>query len=76
MLHRARYTMSLQLPPHMRPPMCLQYIVMAWGAEMGKTHRHLALPLYQRARAYVAADENKVNRVTFAIPLDKPQLTG
>ncbi|KAI6774701.1 hypothetical protein HG530_001459 [Fusarium avenaceum] len=60
MLHRARYTMSLQLPPHMRPPMCLQYIVMAWGAEMGKTHRHLALPFYQRARAYAAADEIKM----------------
>ncbi|RBA18252.1 binuclear zinc transcription factor [Fusarium proliferatum] len=59
MLHQARYTMSLQLPPHMRPPMCLQYIVMAWGAEMGKTHRHLSFPFYQRARAYAAADEIK-----------------
>ncbi|EXA34401.1 hypothetical protein FOVG_14382 [Fusarium oxysporum f. sp. pisi HDV247] len=59
MLHQTRYTMSLQLPPHMRPPMCLQYIVMAWGAEMGKTHRHLSFPFYQRARAYAAADEIK-----------------
>ncbi|EXM15463.1 hypothetical protein FOTG_16199 [Fusarium oxysporum f. sp. vasinfectum 25433] len=59
MLHQTHYTMSLQLPPHMRPPMCLQYIVMAWGAEMGKTHRHLSFPFYQRARAYAAADEIK-----------------
>lgn len=76
MLHQARYTMSLQLPPHMRPPMCLQYIVMAWGAEMGKTHRHLSFPFYQRARAYAAADEIKVHTVTSAIFLDKSRLTS
>ncbi|WQF85222.1 hypothetical protein CDEST_10236 [Colletotrichum destructivum] len=57
MIHRTRYIMSLSLPSHMRPPMCLQYIVMAWGAEIGNTHRSLAIPFYNRARAYAQADE-------------------
>ncbi|KAF4484484.1 Citrinin biosynthesis transcriptional activator ctnR [Colletotrichum fructicola Nara gc5] len=57
MFQRARYSMSLHLPPHMRPPMCLQYIVMALGADITKTHRKLAIPFYQRARAYMQADE-------------------
>ncbi|KAK3393442.1 binuclear zinc transcription factor [Podospora didyma] len=57
MLHRTRYTASLFLPPHMNPPMCLQYIVMALAASTDETYRHLATPFYQRARAYAEADE-------------------
>ncbi|KZL80424.1 binuclear zinc transcription factor, partial [Colletotrichum incanum] len=57
MLQRSRYMMSLSLPPHMRPPMCLQYIVIAMGAEIINSHRQLAVPFYQRARAYAEADE-------------------
>ncbi|TDZ29992.1 Citrinin biosynthesis transcriptional activator ctnR [Colletotrichum spinosum] len=58
-LRRSTYLMSLYLPPHMRPPMCLQYIVMALGADMTKTHRHLSIPFYQRARRYIEFDENR-----------------
>ncbi|KAF4827288.1 hypothetical protein CGCTS75_v008364 [Colletotrichum tropicale] len=61
MFQRARYSMSLHLPPHMRPPMCLQYIVMALGADITKTHRKLAIPFYQRARAYMQADEMRIH---------------
>ncbi|EGY20859.1 binuclear zinc transcription factor [Verticillium dahliae VdLs.17] len=61
MLQRTRYSMSLSLPTHMRPPMCLQYIVMAWGAEIGNTHRHLAMPFYNRAREYAQGDEMKAS---------------
>ncbi|KAL6406463.1 binuclear zinc transcription factor [Ilyonectria robusta] len=61
MLQRARYMMSLYLPSHTRPPMCLQYVVMAWGAEIANTHRQLAMPFYKRARAYAEADEINAN---------------
>ncbi|KAK0704044.1 hypothetical protein B0T26DRAFT_658509 [Lasiosphaeria miniovina] len=57
MLHRSRYTASLYLPPHMRPPMCLQYAVMALATTTDDTHRHLTTPFYLRARAYAEADE-------------------
>ncbi|GKT55759.1 binuclear zinc transcription factor [Colletotrichum tofieldiae] len=57
MLQRSKYMMSLSLPPHMRPPMCLQYIVIAMGAEIVNSHRQLAIPFYQRARAYAESDE-------------------
>ncbi|KAK0369145.1 binuclear zinc transcription factor [Colletotrichum limetticola] len=66
MLHPTRYTMSLYLPPHMQPPMCLQYIVMASGAEVAKTHRQLAMPFYHRAKAYVEADEMRGDGQFFA----------
>ncbi|KAK1457365.1 binuclear zinc transcription factor [Colletotrichum cuscutae] len=66
MLHPIRYTMSLYLPPHMQPPMCLQYIVMASGAEVAKTHRQLAMPFYHRAKAYVEADEMRGDGQFFA----------
>ncbi|OBT99229.1 hypothetical protein VE01_02747 [Pseudogymnoascus verrucosus] len=57
MLHRSRYTTSVLLPSPMRPPMCLQYIVMALAAASTETFRHLATPFYQRARAYAESDE-------------------
>ncbi|KAK0702063.1 fungal-specific transcription factor domain-containing protein [Lasiosphaeria miniovina] len=59
MLHRASYTAGLRLPPHMRPPMCLQYIVMASAAATSDTYRHLSEPFYLRARIYAEADELK-----------------
>ncbi|KAH7142910.1 binuclear zinc transcription factor [Dactylonectria estremocensis] len=66
MLQRTRYIMSLNSPSHMRPPMCLQYVVMAWGAEIANTHRHLAIPFYKRAREYAEADEMRSNEDFFA----------
>lgn len=59
MLHQASYTAGLRLPPHMRPPMCLQYIVMASAAATSENYRHLSEPFYQRSRAYAEADELK-----------------
>jgi hypothetical protein len=60
MLHQGSFTASLHLPPHMRPPMCLQYIVLATGATTDAAYRHLAEPFFQRARVYAEADELKV----------------
>ncbi|GAB1311575.1 hypothetical protein MFIFM68171_01785 [Madurella fahalii] len=65
MLHQANYTAALRLPPHMRPPMCLQYIVMASAAATSEIYRHLSEPFYQRARVYAEADELKGQGETF-----------
>ncbi|KAF4969600.1 hypothetical protein FSARC_3179 [Fusarium sarcochroum] len=53
MLHRQRFMTSLFLPDHMKPPMCLQYIVMAFAAETTDLYRHLGMPFYKRARTYL-----------------------
>ncbi|KAK4121184.1 hypothetical protein N657DRAFT_648005 [Parathielavia appendiculata] len=65
MLHQTSYTAALRLPPHMRPPMCLQYIVMASAAATSQAYRHLSEPFYQRARVYAEADELKGQGETF-----------
>jgi hypothetical protein len=60
MLQQSRYTMSLYMPAHMRPPMCLQYALMALAASNSESYEHLAMPFYQRARNYAESDEMKV----------------
>ncbi|KAK0732265.1 hypothetical protein B0H67DRAFT_96433 [Lasiosphaeris hirsuta] len=57
LLHQATYSAAVRLPPHMRPPMCLQYIVMASAAATCPAYRHLSEPFYQRARVYAEVDE-------------------
>ncbi|KAL6416052.1 hypothetical protein AUP68_00261 [Ilyonectria robusta] len=59
MLHRARYTASLRRPCHMRPPMSLQYAVLALAATTRQEFTHLAMPFYERSRRYAEADEMK-----------------
>ncbi|KAH7007469.1 fungal-specific transcription factor domain-containing protein [Ilyonectria destructans] len=59
MLHRARYTASLRRPSHMRPPMSLQYAVLALAATARQEFTHLAMPFYERSRRYADADEMK-----------------
>lgn len=44
----------------MRPPMCLQYAVMALGTTTSEKYSHLGMPFYQRARNYAESDEMKV----------------
>lgn len=65
MLHQTSYIAALRLPPHMRPPMCLQYIVMAAAAATSEIYRHLSEPYYQRARVYAEADELKGQGETY-----------
>ncbi|TVY68142.1 Citrinin biosynthesis transcriptional activator mrl3 [Fusarium oxysporum f. sp. cubense] len=59
MLHRTRYVTSLHCPAHMRPPMSLQYAVLALAAATRQEFAHLAMPFYQRSRRYAEADEMK-----------------
>ncbi|KAI9163174.1 Citrinin biosynthesis transcriptional activator ctnR [Paramyrothecium foliicola] len=56
-LHPERYRNSLYLPPHMQPPMCLQYAVLAAAALASSPHISLAEAFYRRARQYAEADE-------------------
>ncbi|PKS05648.1 hypothetical protein jhhlp_008167 [Lomentospora prolificans] len=65
MLHRARFTASLHLPHPIRPPVCLQYIVMAIAAATTEAYAHMAMPFYRRARAYAEADEVKCHGECF-----------
>ncbi|KAM0247954.1 hypothetical protein ACHAP5_003738 [Fusarium lateritium] len=57
MLHRQRFMACLFLPGHMKPPMCLQYIIMAFAAETSDSYRHLGMPFYKRARSYLQAHD-------------------
>ncbi|KAL2170677.1 hypothetical protein VTG60DRAFT_4519 [Thermothelomyces hinnuleus] len=66
MLHQGNYTLALRFPPPMRPPMCLQYIVMTLAAAMSDVYRHLSEPFYQRARVYAEADEMRAPGEIFA----------
>lgn len=64
MLHRQRFMASLFLPDHMKVPMCLQYIVMAFASETTESYRHLGMVFYKRARAYLQGHEFEVRFIT------------
>ncbi len=57
-----RYLASLHRPPHLQPPICLQYAILAMAAGVSPPHKELAQPFYQRARNYIEHDELKVRR--------------
>ncbi|KAH8896001.1 binuclear zinc transcription factor [Thozetella sp. PMI_491] len=52
-----RYLASLYRPPHMQPPLCLQYAILALAATLSPKHKDLALPFYHRSRNYLQYDE-------------------
>ncbi|CAH0034356.1 unnamed protein product [Clonostachys rhizophaga] len=58
MIHRLRYMESISLPPQSQPPLCLQCIIMALGADASDNYGAMAIPLYERARAYAKMDES------------------
>ncbi|KXJ94963.1 binuclear zinc transcription factor [Microdochium bolleyi] len=55
--HPGRYFASLRKPPHLQPPLCLQYIILAMGAMVSPQHKDLALPFYHRAKNYMHHDD-------------------
>lgn len=60
LIHPGNYLRAFHSPPHMRPPMCLQYAI--WSAA-SNGHPKYGLfhdALYRRARQYLEADELKV----------------
>lgn len=59
MIHRPRFFASMKLAPHMRPPVCLRYIMWALAASITPKYSFLEEHLYARARKYIHLDEMK-----------------
>ncbi|GAM41592.1 hypothetical protein TCE0_042r14824 [Talaromyces pinophilus] len=59
MIHRPRFFASMNLAPHMRPPVCLRYIMWALAASITPKYSFLEEHLYARARKYIHLDEMK-----------------
>ncbi|KAK5797763.1 hypothetical protein VI817_004054 [Penicillium citrinum] len=59
LLHRPRYFTSLNLAPHMRPPVCLRYMIWCHAASVSDKYYGLHNHFYQRARKYTELDEMK-----------------
>lgn len=60
MIHKIRYYVSLDRPPHMRPPVCLRYAIWSIAASLSETYLPSAVGFYERARRYIEATEMKV----------------
>ncbi|KAH8673956.1 hypothetical protein BX600DRAFT_509177 [Xylariales sp. PMI_506] len=56
-IHPARYFKSFYSPPHMKPPMCLQYAIWALACNGHEKYNALHEYMYQRARKYAEEDE-------------------
>ncbi|KPI41952.1 putative transcriptional regulatory protein [Cyphellophora attinorum] len=59
MIHRARFLLSMDLAPHMRPAVCLRYAMWCHAAAITSKYEGLAEHFYQRARKYAEQDEMK-----------------
>ncbi|KAH8727511.1 fungal-specific transcription factor domain-containing protein [Phaeosphaeriaceae sp. PMI808] len=58
-IHRPRFLAALNLAPHMRPPICLRYIMWTLAASATDKYEALQEHFYQRARKYAQMDEMK-----------------
>ncbi|KAK4231582.1 transcriptional activator protein acu-15 [Podospora fimiseda] len=58
-IHADSYLRAFYSPPHMRPPMCLQYAIWTMAANGHDTYKCYHDALYKRARQYLEADELK-----------------
>jgi hypothetical protein len=56
-IHRARFMAALNLAPHMRPPVCLRYIMWTLAASITDKYEALQEHFYQRSRKYAQMDE-------------------
>jgi len=61
MIHKWRYLAALNLPAHMRPPICLRYAIWATAASDSEKYIQYEDVLYKRARKYVDQAEMKVS---------------
>ncbi|KAF2842501.1 hypothetical protein M501DRAFT_914906, partial [Patellaria atrata CBS 101060] len=59
MIHRPRYLAAMNLAPHMRPPVCLRYIMWCLAASLSDKYDGLQEHFYHRARKYAQMDEMK-----------------
>lgn len=58
-IHRPRYLAAMNLAPHMRPPVCLRYIMWCLAASVTDKFDALQEHFYHRARKYAQMDEMK-----------------
>nr|CDP31904.1 putative binuclear zinc transcription factor, fungal_trans super family [Podospora anserina S mat+] len=58
-IHKDGYLAAFHRPPHMRPPMCLQYSIWTMAADGHPKYGCYHEALYRRARQYLEADELK-----------------
>ncbi|KAJ5089500.1 hypothetical protein N7532_008184 [Penicillium argentinense] len=59
LIHRPRYFTNLNLAPHMRPPICLRYMIWCHAASVSDKYYGLHSHFYHRARKYAELDEMK-----------------
>ncbi|KAK7703568.1 hypothetical protein SLS57_010854 [Botryosphaeria dothidea] len=59
MIHRPRFLAAMNLAPHMRPPICLRYIMWTLAASSCDKYASLQEHFYHRARKYIQMDEMK-----------------
>lgn len=58
-IHRPRYLAALNLASHMRPPVCLRYMMWCHAAAISEKYHALHNHFYQRSRKYAELDEMK-----------------
>ncbi|KAK4169531.1 transcriptional activator protein acu-15 [Cladorrhinum sp. PSN259] len=58
-IHKDSYLRAFYSPPHMRPPLCLQYAIWTMASNGHGTYKCYNDALYRRARQYLEADELK-----------------
>ncbi|KAH8801521.1 fungal-specific transcription factor domain-containing protein [Xylogone sp. PMI_703] len=61
LIHKGRYIAALKLPPSMRPPICLQYAILATAAVVSDKYANYHGVFYQRSRKYLEQTEMKGN---------------
>ncbi|KAF2003242.1 hypothetical protein P154DRAFT_520195 [Amniculicola lignicola CBS 123094] len=58
-VHKPRFLAAMNLAPHMRPPVCLRYIMWTLAASVSDKYDALQEHFYHRARKYAQTDEMK-----------------
>jgi len=56
-IHKPRFFAALNLAPHMRPPVCLRYMMWTLAASITDKYDGLQEHFYQRSRKYAQMDE-------------------
>jgi len=59
MIHKGRYLSSLNLAPHMRPPIALRYALWTLAASVSDEYNSLQAHFYRMARKYAEEQELK-----------------
>lgn len=57
MIHRSRFNLAMELPPKMRPPVCLRYAMWCLAADVTPKYSFMKDIFYERARKYIEKDE-------------------